>query len=77
MKPASFISNPSPSLRNIGSSTSNMYQPKLFKTCAMSNAQNGIELAISRQGTFLLFFFPLNMKYALFMVEVIELIPIK
>ena len=47
----SLIGKPSPTLRNIGSSTSSMYQPKLFNICAIANAQNGIEVTILRHGT--------------------------
>ena len=41
-----LIANPNPTLKNIGSSTSNMYQPKLFNVCATAKAQNGREVAI-------------------------------
>ena len=47
----SFMENPSPILKNIGSSTSSMYQPKLFNTWVTVKAQNGPEVKIWRQGT--------------------------
>ena len=37
----SLIGNPSPTLKNIGSSTRSMYHPKLFNVCVMIKAQNG------------------------------------
>ena len=51
----SLISKPSPLLRNKGNSTNNIYHPKLFNTCEIHSAQNGIDVRIPFQGIFLFF----------------------
>ena len=71
-KLTSLIANPNPTLKNIGSSTSNIYQPKLLRVCVIANAQKGIDVAIWRQGTRLVFllvyhkkdFFYINFVYS-------------
>jgi hypothetical protein len=45
------MSKPIPLRMNMGNSTKNMYQPKLFKVCVMMIAHTGAEVNTVAQGT--------------------------